>query len=117
MSQITASTPQVLRPLPGNRATTYDVGPKPSIFLISPHGMPLGHPIGTDPKHFHLIAPYTHDARQWSKMSRTDIYSGESFTVTTKSQELSERISPVHSYHDIVARYQTHPERKSQWPR
>lgn len=97
----------------GNRATTYEAGPKPFNFLISPHVMPLGHPIGADPEHFHLIAPYTRDARQWTKLRWTDIYSSETFTVTTGNQGLSQGTARVQSYGDVIARYRTHPEPKS----
>lgn len=116
MSRITASSPQVLRPLVGKPATTYDDAPKPFNFLITPHVMPLGHPVGIDPEHFHLVAPYTRDARQWSKLRWTDIYSGDSFAVTTRSQGLDERMARVQSYGDVIARYRTHPEPKSLGP-
>ncbi len=116
MSRITASSPHVLRPLIGKRATIYADGPKPFNFLISPHVMPLGHPIGVDPEHFHLIAPYTRDARQWTKLRWTDIYSGDSFAVTTRSQGLDERAARVQSYGDVITRYRTHPEPKSLGP-
>lgn len=116
MSRSTASSPQVLRPVTGTRATTYEDGPKPFNFIVSPHVMPLGHPVGVDPEHFHLIAPYTCDARQWSKLRWTDIYSGESFAVTTRNQGMSERTARVQSYRDVVARYRIHPESKSLGP-
>jgi hypothetical protein len=89
------------------------VGPKPFNFLISPHVLPLGHPVGVDPEHFHLVAPYTRDARQWTKLRWTDIYSGETFAVTTRNQGLDESTVRVQSYGDVIARYRTHPERKS----
>lgn len=116
MSRITASSPHVLRPLTANRVTTYEAGPKPFNFLISPHVEPLGHPVNVDPEHFHLIASYTRDARQWTKLRWTDIYSGKSFTVTTRDQGMSERTARVQSYRDVIARYRTHPERKSLGP-
>lgn len=60
--------------------------------------------------------PYTRDARQWSKLRWTDVYSGETFATTTRSQGLDERTARVQSYSDVIARYRTHPESKSLGP-
>ncbi len=115
MSRITASSPQVLRPLEqGNRWAGDAI--KPFNFLISPHVAPLGHPAGADPQHFHLVAPYTKDARQWTKLRWTEVYSGEAFRIATGFGTLGDRTARVQSYGDVIARYQTHPEAKSLGP-
>jgi hypothetical protein len=37
---------------------------KPFNFLLSCHVKQLGHPIGSDPERFHLIAPYESDPKR-----------------------------------------------------
>jgi hypothetical protein len=115
MSRITASSPQVLRPL-DQRQRPYAEAVKPFNFLVSPHVAPLGHPVGVDPQHFHLIAPYTRDARQWTKLRWTDVYSGEAFRITTGSPAVGDATARVQSYGNVIARYRTHPEAKSLGP-
>jgi|SRR6476661_3951068 len=51
MSRITASSPQLLRPLT-SRANGMGDRVQPFNFLISPHVAPLGHPAGVDPPRF-----------------------------------------------------------------
>ncbi|MDP9364555.1 MAG: hypothetical protein M3Q10_10090, partial [Chloroflexota bacterium] len=82
----------------------------------SPHVAPLGHPVRTDRQHFHLVAPYTKDARQWTKLRWTEVYSGEGFRIATGFGTLGDRTARVESYGDVIARYQTHPEAKSLGP-
>lgn len=115
MSRITVSSPLVLRPL-GQRSRPYPEAVKPFNFLASPHVAPLGHPAGVDAQHFHLVAPYTKEARQWSKLRWTDVYSGEAFGITTGGGAVGERVARVQSYGDVIGRYRTHPEVKSLGP-
>jgi hypothetical protein len=116
MSRITASSPHVLRALSKNQTRSYEEDSKPFNFLISPHVAPLGHPPGVDAQHFHLIAPYTKDARQWTKLRWTDVYSGEAYGITTRCGVAGDGIARVQSNDDVVARYRTHPEAKSLGP-
>jgi hypothetical protein len=115
MPRITASTPQVLEPL-DQRQRPYPEAVKPFNFLVSPHVAPLGRPAGVDAQHFHLIAPYTQDARQWTKLRWTDVYSGEAFGITTGTGAVAEASVRVQSYGEVVARYRVHPEAKSLGP-
>lgn len=116
MWRISASSPHVLRSLTKHQAGSYDDDPKPFNFLISPHVAPLGHPAGVDPQHFHLVAPYTKDARQWTKLRWTDVYSGEKYAITTRDGVAGEGVARVQSYGDVIARYRVHPEAKSLGP-
>ncbi len=116
MSRITASSPHAVSHEGRDRNDRYDEGPKPFNFLVSPHVAPLGHPPGVEPQHFHLVAPYTPDARQWTKMSWTDVYSGEAFRIATGDAVWSDRTAHVLSYGDVIARHHTHPEAKSLGP-
>ena len=63
-----------------------------------------------------MVAPYTKDARQWTKLRWTDVYSGEAFGITTGSAAFSDKAARVQSYGDVIARYRTHPEAKSLGP-
>ena len=57
--QITVSGPEVLKPLATlNAGKPYPQQIKPFNFILSCHVAPFGHPVGADPEHFHLIAPY-----------------------------------------------------------
>jgi hypothetical protein len=109
MSRLSVSSPHVLRPLIKNPAGNDENYPKPFNFLICPPVTPLGHPPGVDPQRFHLIAPYTKDARQWTKLHWTDIYSGETFAITTRDAVLGEETARVQTCRDVIGRYLVHP--------
>jgi hypothetical protein len=110
---VTISSPALLRPFPrrGNHAS-YAEGVKPMSFLLSAQIGRLGHPAGTDPKHFHLMAPYTSDPRQWTKIAWTDIHSRHQYRVTTSGLG-SGFLVRVKSYRDVLAEYEAHSEPKS----
>jgi hypothetical protein len=50
---------------------------KPFNFLLTSHVNSLGHPIGVQPDHFHLIAPFESNSGKWAIMSWIDQYSGK----------------------------------------
>ncbi len=108
----------VLIPIPGGTISRGKGAGEvePFTFLVSPHVAPLGHPPGVDAQHFHLIAPYTKDARQWSKLRWTDVYSGEPYAITTRDVVSGEGIARVQSYRGVIARYRVHSEAKSLGP-
>lgn len=72
----------------------------------------LGHPIDADAEHFHLVAPYSADSRQWKKMKWIDQYSGERFAITTDGHHGGHKIALVRSYRDVLRAYEFHPESK-----
>ncbi|HEV2126692.1 MAG TPA: hypothetical protein VGW38_28365 [Chloroflexota bacterium] len=76
----------------------------------------LGHPPGVDPQRFHLIAPYTKDARQWTKLRWIDVYSGERFAIAARGTVSGQGTARVQSFRDVIARYRMHPETKSLGP-
>ena len=68
LGRLTVSSPAVMRPLEKlNRGKIYGDQIKPFNFLLTCHVKALGHPIGSDPERFHLIAPYETDSRKWLK--------------------------------------------------
>ncbi len=113
VSRVTAATPMMLRPFKTHNAgRPYADQVKPGNFLLSAHVAPFGHPTGAEPTRFHLVAPYTRDGRQWTKMNWLDVYSGERFRITTHGTP-SNRVARVRSYRDVLDDYRTHREAKS----
>ncbi len=113
IGRVTISSPQLLRPFaPKGKRRTYARAVKPMNFLLSAHVARFGHPAGADPQHFHLMAPYANDPRQWLKILWADIHSGQRYAITTTCAS-SGRVVRVKSYRDVLAEYEVHPEPKS----
>jgi len=114
VGRVSVSSPSVLRPLTNlNHGKGYADQIKPFNFLLSCHVQPLGHPIGSDPEHFHLIAPYESDSRQWLKIDWIDQYSGKKYGITTNFHYGDRRNARVKTYGDILIEYEFHPETKN----
>jgi hypothetical protein len=73
----------------------------------------FGHPSGADPKSFHLLAPYSTEAKKWGSQTWTDAYSGAEFGVITGSSYLPEIVS-IRSLADIKGEFLAHGEIKSE---
>lgn len=116
VSRLTISHPTLLRPFAkAQRHVPYADQVKPMSFILSAHVAPLGHPPDADPTRFHLIAPYTANARQWTKTRWVDIYSGGRYGITTAADP-SRGTVRVQSYQDVLGQYRSHPEAKSAGP-
>ncbi len=116
LTQITTSSPALMRPFRSmNAGKPSDDQIKPFNFILSAHVAAFGYPDGADPARFHLIAPFTADARQWRKMKWTDRYSGKPYRITTEDTGASSRVR-VKSYADVLIEYRYHPEWKSLAP-
>jgi hypothetical protein len=73
VGQISISSPALMKPLMKlNEGKSYPDQIKPFNFLLTCHVRPLGHPRGTKPERFHLIAPYETDSGQWLKKNWID---------------------------------------------
>jgi hypothetical protein len=69
ISRTTVSSPAVIQPLAKlNDGKPHADQVKPFNFLMTCHVKALGHPIGTNPEHFHLIAPYDNNPTRWLKL-------------------------------------------------
>jgi hypothetical protein len=113
VGRITVSSPAVMRPLRNlNNGKKYCDQIKPFNFLLSCHIKRLGHPVGVDPAHFHLIAPYNSDSRQWLKNPWIDQYSGKTYQITTEGHHGTRNSARVKTYGDLVREYEVHPESK-----
>lgn len=113
VGRITVSSPAVLQPLSAlNRGKTYADQIKPFNFLITCHVRPFGHPLGADPEHFHLIAPFETDPARWTRMAWIDQYSGERYRITARGDHGTRRMARVKTYGEVLEDYRWHPEAK-----
>jgi hypothetical protein len=66
VGRVPVGSPGAMRPLANlNIGQKYRNQVKPFNFLLTCHVKQLGHPIDSDPEHFHLIAPYQSNPRYW----------------------------------------------------
>jgi hypothetical protein len=74
----------------------------------------LGHPIGVDPEHFHLVAPYVADPKEWLKMDWIDGYgsSGNLYRITTAGHHGNRYTARAKTYGGVLEQYEFHPESK-----
>jgi hypothetical protein len=99
-----------------NAGKSYADQMKPFNFLLTAHVRPFGHPFGVDPTRFQLIAPYTSDAQQWTKLAWIDRDLGRTYRITTAGDTGGPGVARVKSYRDVLAEYRVHPEAKSAGP-
>ncbi len=81
--------------------------------MLSAQVADLGHPSGVDPEHFHLIAPYNSDQRQWLKMRWIDRYSGKTYRVTLSEHATLDGEARLKSYGEVVLAYRFHPSSRA----
>ena len=114
IGRVTVSSPAVMRPfLKLNERKQYGEQIKPFNFLLSCHVSPFGHPIGSDPERFHLIAPYELNSRRWLEIEWFDQYSGRKYGITTNSYHGDQQNARAKTYGDILIEYEFHPEAKN----
>jgi hypothetical protein len=117
VGRVGVSSPQTLALFRDvNRGKAYADQVKPGNFMLSAQVADFGHPRGVDVQHFHLIAPYNPDPRQWLKMRWIDRYSGKTYRVTLSEHATLEAEARLKSYGDVVLSYRFHPEFKSDGP-
>jgi hypothetical protein len=113
VGRVIVSSPAVMRPLARlNEGKAYPEQIKPFNFLLTSHVDAFGHPKGTDPEHFHLIAPYNNNSTQWLKISWIDQYTGNGYRITTDGHNGTKRTARVKTYGDVLREYEYHPESK-----
>ncbi len=117
VGRISITSPLVYGPFARTQAASaYADRVKPFNFLLTAQVAPFGHPVGADPKHFHLVQPYSTDPRIWTEQPWVDLYSGRSYRVVT-GVTLDPAVASVNTYGDVLEEYVTHPEPKSGDPR
>jgi hypothetical protein len=113
VGQVSVSSPAVLRPVQGlNAGKPYGEQIKPFNFILSCHVRVLGHPVGADPDHFHLIAPYEKDPRNWVKLPWVDQYSGQRYGILTTGPHGTPAAARIKTYGDVLREYEYHAESK-----
>jgi hypothetical protein len=120
LSRVTVSSPALLRPFSRwNRDRVWRERMKPSNFLLVATVIPFGHPPGTDPARFRLIAPYTSNPDEWPELQWHNMYDpgGPSYRITTEwTIEAESNSAIVQSYADVLRGYRLHPEHKFYGP-
>jgi hypothetical protein len=113
VGRTTVSSTAVMKSLRNlNEGKPYSKQIKPFNFILSCHVAKLGHPIGADPEHFHLMAPYEADPRKWDQMQWIDQYSAKRYRIKALGPHGSRTIARVKSYGDVLRDYELHPEAK-----
>ncbi len=113
VGRVTVSSPFVMKAFTKfNAEKSYSDQIKPFNFLLTCHVNPFGHPIGTNPEHFHLIAPYESDPRKWLDLDWLDMYSGNPFRIITAGVAGTRHAARVKTYGDILREYEFHAESK-----
>ncbi len=113
VSRITITSPHVYRPFDRDRhQLPYADRIKPLNFVLSATLARLGQPVGINPNRFHLIGPFSPDPATWLNMEWFDLYSRESYYVTTSLVDDPAR-PVVKSLGQLVEEYRLHPEPKS----
>jgi hypothetical protein len=113
VGRVSVSSPAIMRTFSEfNEGSSYGEQIKPFNFALSCQVKHLGHPIGADPLHFHLIAPYHEDPKNWLNGGWIDQYSGEPCGITTTGPHGNHGVARVKTYGDIVLEYEYHAESK-----
>jgi hypothetical protein len=99
---------------PHNRNKHYNERTRPFGFLITPTVRALDKPLGSAGRSFHLVAPYEKASAKWIDADYFDIYSGESYRVSTTAY--GEGVAKVQTYRDHAVRYAKHPDPKRLGP-
>jgi len=116
VSRTSVSSPHILRPFEEyNRGKAYPDQIKPFNFLLSAQVSPFGHPVGANPKRFHLVAPYMRDPPAWAESLWMDLYSRSRYSVVTGLGSDPEKAC-LRTYRDVLEIYRVHPEPKSAGP-
>ncbi len=113
VGRITVSSPAIMRSLEKlNKNKKYADQIKPFNFLISCHVKAFGHPVGTNPERFHLIAPYDKNPKNWLKKEWMDEYSGNEYWIRTWGHHGDRNTARVKTYGEVLEEYEFHPESK-----
>jgi len=113
IGRVTISSPAVMRPFANlNKGKRYGEQIKPFNFLLTCHVNELGHPPGTDPDRFHLIAPYESHPKRWLEMPWTEQYSGKTYGITTEGYHGNRYTARVKTYGEVLREYEFHAESK-----
>jgi hypothetical protein len=114
--RLVMTKPALLAPFTAtNSGKDYGDQIKPFNFIQSVIVQPQGYPHGVNQKCFHLIGPFTKDAKRWLRMRWIDRYTGKRYGITTRppAGDVASTVAAVKSYAEVVDEYGFHPEAKS----
>ena len=97
-----------------NRGKPYAEKARPFGFLITPTVRNFDKPLGNGGQRFHLVGPYEREPARWEGLEYVDIYSNETFGVSTGTYDHAS--AKVQSYADHARRYIDHPDSKRLGP-
>ena len=113
IARISVSSAAVMKPFKAfNTAKSYSGQIKPFNFLLSAQVAPFGHPDGTSPERFHLIAPFEKDSRKWMNADWMDRYTSKRYRITTEGDYGTRGKVRVKTYNEVLIDYEFHPESK-----
>jgi len=116
ISRFTVSSPNLMERLARlNEGKKYPDMCKPFNFLLAAHVEHFSLPVGADPKHFQLIAPYDPDPRKWTRMEWIDRHTGDTYRITVEDDENAHMHGGpvlVKTYGSVIEEYEHHPEPK-----
>jgi hypothetical protein len=95
-----------------NQSKPYRDQEKPCNFLLTAFVAPLGYQPGVDVEHFHLVAPYEADPREWMNRAWASLYD-----VTGRRDEITTAWSDFIALRSVLVKeYRAHAETKSLAP-
>jgi hypothetical protein len=113
VGRITVSSPAIMRLLKEfNQGKPYANQIKPFSFLLTCRVKAFGHPAGANPDHFHLMAPYQPDPKQWTNMEWIDQYPRKRYRILAIGPHRTRFMARVKTYGDVLQEYEFHPESK-----
>jgi hypothetical protein len=113
VGRISVSSPVVMRSFRSfNQGKPYSEQIKPFNFILTCQIRPFGHPSGTDPSRFHLIAPYAQDSRCWRQIPWVDQYSRKQYRITSSIDLVTAKLACVKTFGEVLLEYEFHPESK-----
>ena len=115
---------------PYNRSRSKTEQVRPFNFHLIATVARFGHPTGTNPERFALIAPFEKDPKRWRKLEWTNFYEpGSRYKIATPNRKLhpddqaedltlkrARGIVIVKTFRDVLTEYRLHPEAKSLGP-
>jgi len=119
MMRIAITTPEVLKILQSHQEKlSYCSRIKPFDFVLSPqiHQLGLsGFPVGVDPDHFTLIAPFTDNAARWYRILWVNVHDGKRYVLAPITRKRFSEAAPT-VLENVIALHHVHPESKSLAP-
>lgn len=119
LSRFSISSPILRRPFnTWNRGKSWDDQIKPFNFILVATLDPFGLPERATAERFRLIAPYTRNSQDWTRLPWRNMHDpdGPTYRITTDRHEPQGDAVHVKSYGQVLREYRLHPEHKFNGP-